>query len=382
MCKNLWTVVALCLIAGCGVQTIAPAPNAGGPPDIELTIRLRGDTDGTFEVGRFNAGELEQLNAGDVFTVRVEGKADVPPLLGTYEVVGSTLEFKPRFPLQRGVRYRAVVHADKLPRHDGEKYSPAEQVFFLPRADVPPTVVQQVYPTRDVVPENLLRFYIHFSAPMSRGDVYKHVRLLGPSDQPIEMPFLELEQELWDASSQRFTLFIQPGRIKRGLQPREELGPVLEEGRSYTLEIDREWLDANGEPLKETYRKKFRAAAPDETQPDPRAWKVQPPAAGGTGALAVSFPRPLDHGMLERVLWVTDERGQRLEGTVAVTGEETRWQFTPKESWRPGAYSVVVNTALEDPTGNSIARPFEVDVFRPIEGRIETRTTAIPFMVK
>jgi hypothetical protein len=376
MRNTLWAVAALSLIAGCGGQGVAPATNpVGPPPDSVPSIRLNGETDGTFEVNGFSASELARLNAADVFTVRVDSKADVPPLLGTYSVAGSTLSFKPRFPLQRGVRYRAAVRAagDKLP---------VEQMFLLPKPQAATTVVEHVYPTRDVLPENLLRFYVHFSAPMSRGDVYKYVRLLRADGKPVESPFLELEQELWDASSQRFTLLIQPGRIKRGLVPREELGPVLEEGKTYTLEISREWLDAEGEPLKETYRKTFRAAAPDETQPDPKVWQVQAPAAGRGESLVVTFPKPLDHAMLERVLWVTGPQGQRVEGAVAVTDQETRWRFTPKEPWRAGAYDLVVDTVLEDPTGNSIARPFEVDVFRPIERRVETNTTKVPFTVK
>ena len=43
----------------------------------------------------------------------------------------------------------------------------------------------------------------------------------------------------------RFTLLFDPGRIKRGLKPAQRrVGPVLEEGKSYTLVIDRGWTDA------------------------------------------------------------------------------------------------------------------------------------------
>ena len=307
--------------------------------------------------------------------MRVDGKADVPALLGEYAVKGDTLTFKPRFPLQRGVRYRAVVRAT------GDK-PPVEQTFLLPKPKMAPTVVEHVYPSRKELPENLLRFYFHFSAPMSRGDVYKYIRLLDAAGKPVEAPFLTLEQELWDEAGQRFTLLIDPGRIKRGLKPREDVGPALEQGKTYTLEISRDWPDANGEPLKETYRKKFTVVAPDETQPDPKTWKVQAPAAGKAEPLVVTFPKPLDHGMLQRVLWVKDEAGKEIEGIVSVTDEETRWRFTPKAPWRAGAYRLVVDTALEDPAGNSIKRPFEVDVFRPIERRVETKTTELPFTVK
>ncbi len=33
-----------------------------------------------------------------------------PPMLGTYEVATDAVRFKPRFPLERGVEYRAVFH--------------------------------------------------------------------------------------------------------------------------------------------------------------------------------------------------------------------------------------------------------------------------------
>jgi hypothetical protein len=354
-----------------------------------LRVRLNGETDGTFEVSGFSEATRKRLADKDfaaqlveVFTVRVDtGKKDVPPLLGEYKVKDDTLTFKPRFPLQRGLGYRAVVHPDKLPA-DGEKYAAVEETFLLPRPKTAPTVVERVYPSSDKLPENLLRFYFHFSAPMRRGEVYKHIRLLNAEGKPIEGPFLELDQELWDEAGRRFTLLIDPGRIKRGLRPREDVGPALEQGKSYTLEIGREWLDATGEPLKGSFRKKFRVVPPDETQPDPKTWKLQAPAAGKAEALLVTFPKALDHGMLQRVIQVTDDRGRNVDGTVAITDEETRWRFTPKESWRAGAYNLVVDTALEDPCGNSIARPFEVDVFRPIERRVETKTVQVPFSVK
>jgi hypothetical protein len=63
---------------------------------------------------------------------------------------------------------------------------------------VPTTVVSQVYPTAEVLPENLLKFYVHFSAPMSSGHIYDHIRLIGDSTgKEVELPFLEIDEELW-----------------------------------------------------------------------------------------------------------------------------------------------------------------------------------------
>src|SRR5262249_20228739 len=156
-----------------------------------------------------------------------------------------------RFPLEPGVRYRAVFGPADRP---GERI---ETIVSLPRRPTVPTTVIHVYPSASRLPENQLKFYLHFSAPMSRGEAYQHIRLLDAKGKPIDLPFLELDQELWDAEGQRFTLFFDPGRIKRGLKPREEVGPALEEGKRYTLVIDRAWSDAEGNPLKETHRKTF-----------------------------------------------------------------------------------------------------------------------------
>ena len=104
-----------------------------------------------------------------------------------------------------------------------------QDVEVLAKPKTEPTVVTQVYPTSDKLPENQLKFYLHFSAPMSRGDSYKHIQLLDEKGKAVELPFLELDEELWDPAGKRFTLFFDPGRIKRGLKPREEVGNEIRE---------------------------------------------------------------------------------------------------------------------------------------------------------
>ncbi len=60
---------------------------------------------------------------------------------------------------------------------------------------------------------------------MSRGEAYRRIHLLDADGKPIERAFLELGEELWDPDGKRFTLFIDPGRIKRGLKPRKGRRP-------------------------------------------------------------------------------------------------------------------------------------------------------------
>jgi hypothetical protein len=305
-----------------------------------------------------------------------------PALLGTYRVERGLLCFEPRFPLAAGVRYVAVLDFNAFPEAPEIKLPEVRQVLLVPKPKTVPTKVEQVYPTTDVLPENQLKFYLHFSAPMSRGEAYRHIRLRFEDGKVVEDPFLELDEELWDADNRRFTLFFDPGRIKRGLKPREEVGPSLIEGKRYVLEIDPGWTDANGNPLAETFRKSFRVVAPDDNAIDVQTWKITAPAAGTRAPLTVVFPKPLDNALAQRLVWVAGPDGQRVAGTVKLQEKETRWHFTPEVPWAAGTYQLTADTRLEDLAGNSIARPFEVDVFRPVQKEIKTQTVTLPVVVK
>jgi hypothetical protein len=376
-------------------MTLVLLAAAGKPKDPVIGLRLNqknGPEKATFEVTGLAPEDLAQLAAvkweparwAALFVVSVAGadtarEADRPPMLGSYHAGQTVLSFEPRFPLTPGLQYRAIFDPAKLPRpRAGE---PVRAQFSLPRSSTAATVVQQVYPTAGKLPENQLKFYIHFSAPMSRGEAYERIQILDSAGKAIDHPFLELDEELWDPQGRRFTLFLHPGRVKRGLKPREELGPILEEGKAYTLVIDRRWSDARGNPLKESFRKIFHVAAPDDNPPDPKTWKLQAPAAGTREPFAVRFPKPLDHGLLQRMLWVVDADDKKVTGGVTVGEEETVWRFTLEKAWPAGSYRLVADTRLEDLAGNSIARPFEVDVFHPVQREVKAETVAVPFRV-
>jgi hypothetical protein len=392
-----WGCLAALALAAWGLVDAA-GPNAERPPAkadkaSAPVIRLNEEKDRvTVDVTGLSKESVKELARlapgaakwGEVLEVYVErggkGRDGQPAMLGSHRLEKEVLRFEPRFPLVKGVSYRAILRPAALPGGTGKA---VEAVLSLPKPQrKPSTVVAQVYPSANHLPENTLKFYLHFSAPMSQGDSYRHIKLLDARGQAVDLPFLELDQELWDASGMRFTLFFDPGRIKRGLKPREEVGPALEEGKRYTLVIERTWADAEGTPMKATFRKPFTVGAPDDTQPNPKTWRLRPPSAGKRSPLRVMFPKPMDHALLHRLMWVVDGSGDRVEGTVTVTQRETVWQFTPERPWRAGHHSLVADKRLEDVSGNNIARPFEVDVLRPVERAIKTETVRVPFRVK
>ena len=69
----------------------------------------------------------------------------------------------------------------------------------------PSTRVAAVYPTGPEVPENHLRLYIVFSAPMGLGSGNAHVRLLDERGDPVADAFLPLDVDLWNADRTRYT---------------------------------------------------------------------------------------------------------------------------------------------------------------------------------
>jgi hypothetical protein len=305
----------------------------------------------------------------------------LPPMAGAYRVEANALRFEPQFPLEPGLTYRAVFRPDQLP--GANKAAPITSVYQSPmRSAAPATLVSRVYPSADTLPENLLKFYVHFTGPMSRGNIYDHIRLRDENGKDVELPFLEIDEELWDATTTRLTLIIDPGRIKRGVRPLEEIGPALEAGKSYTLAIGREWRDGAGNPLKENFQKAFKVAAPDREPPDPARWKVEAPRADSREPLAVVFPEPMDHALSLRLIRVAGDQGGIAPGKVSLEEQERRWTFTPDNVWRRGRYQLIIHTTLEDLAGNNIGKPFEVDLFEGVERRLPTTTVKLSFEVQ
>jgi hypothetical protein len=334
---------------------------AGAPPRAELRD------------GRVSVADAAPDAVLEVYVADAE---DPPPLLGETRREDGALVFEPRYPLAPGMRFRAVYR----PAPDG----PPEVTLLEtdPPPARPPTRVEAIFPTTDRLPENLLKLYLEFSAPMSAGQAWQHLRLLDAAGAPLAHPFLEIEQELWDPSGRRLTVLFDPGRVKRELLPHLEEGSPLREGREYVLEVDAGWPDATGRPLERPAQKRFLVGPPDHEPPSMDQWDVEAPAAGSREPLRVRFPEALDRGLLLSALSVEAASGEPLAGQAETADAETAWRFVPDGPWTPGAYALRAATVLEDLAGNSLERPFEVDVFERVEERVYEVTEALRFEVR
>ncbi|HEY7497602.1 MAG TPA: hypothetical protein VH740_03775 [Vicinamibacterales bacterium] len=318
--------------------------------------------------------------------VSVKGAdGDRPPAVaGRYAIAGDVLRFTPMFPLDEGRQYDVVLDPGFLPpnaRMIADPQNSVRAVVGRPAVErSPSTIVTHIYPSGGVVPANQLRLYLHFSAPMDWRSGYDYVKLLDERGEEVLDAFLPLDADFWNDDRTRYTVFFDPGRVKRGILPNRQMGRALEPGKRYTLVVKREWRDGHGLPLKDEFRHAFRAAAPIERALSTSAWTIAPPAGGSRAPLSVVFPQPLDRGLLQRALHV-ERDGKPLDGEIAIEAEETRWSFTPREPWRPGEHQLVALAFLEDLAGNRIGRAFEVDNFERADVTPEPERTAVRFKV-
>jgi hypothetical protein len=288
-----------------------------------------------------------------------ESPGDQPTVLGDYSVVGDAVRFEPRFPFAAG----EVYHARWIDGASGREVASARVRREAPASGEPARVIA-VYPSTDALPENTLRIYVHFSRPMSRGEAAAHVRLIGPAGE-VEQPFVALEHELWNGARDRLTLLLDPGRLKRGVGPNVEMGPVLTRGGSHRLEVAAGWRDGGGRPTAEPFVKSFEVVGADRERPRPGSWSLVPPREP-LGPVELRFGESLDRGLLQHAIRVEDPRGRAIEGRVSVGLGERSWSFRPAQPWPSTPCRLVVDATLEDPSGNRIGRLFE----EPLRGSV------------
>jgi hypothetical protein len=331
---------------------------ATSPPD--MAVAVTGLSSAELTSLRTARLSKEQWNA--VFVVEVAANETHVPMLGRYLVLDTAVEFIPPFPFDPGWEYRVRFDPSKLPTPRAEPI--IEKIVSLPKRDEAAVAVSAVHPSGGTWPANLLRLYVEFSGPMGRDAGLGHVKILDEQGHEVPDPFLPLEADFWDFPHTRYTVFFDPGRVKEGILPNRQMGRPLIAGRKYALVIDAEWRDSQFRPLKTNYRHEFLAGQAVTQSIALSEWKIAPPAAGSRAPLGITFPRPLDHELLQRTIRVKGPDGRAIAGTIELQADDTHWLFTPSDAWAPGEYQLDVLSILEDPSGNRIDRAFEVDLKR------------------
>jgi len=306
---------------------------------------------------------------------------DSTPIKGRYMATDSSVDFRPAFPFDAGRSYAARFDPARLPTPRSDS-AISIVVVVAGAAAHAGAVVQRMLPTADTLPENLLRVYLEFSAPMSREPGTSFVHLVDDRGREVTHAFLPLDADFWNPAHTRYTVFLDPGRVKRGILPNEQLGRALRAGRAYAIVVDSAWRDALGAPLARGFRHDFRVGPAVMSPISIATWIVTPPRAGARDSLVVRFPTPLDHGLLRRAVGVETVRGTAVPGEIHLGAGEREWRFRPRDAWRAGSYRLVVLAILEDVAGNGIGHAFEVDMFERADSTTAPERYTIPFTVK
>ncbi len=360
---------ALLLVSGCSPAGRAPAG------DIVISVEPARSSQSAFV--RVSGLSSDEAAAPQILTVTVQG-ADVA-IVGRMVVNGTSLEFHPAFPFDPGRPYLVRLDTSRWPAPRTPAVS--EAVVSLPaRAETARVTVDAIRPSQDRWPENTLRFYVHFSGPMSQASGVGKVHLVGEDGEDVADALLPLNVDLWNEERTRFTVLFDPARVKRGILANREMGRALVSGRRYAIVVDADWRDASGRPLASAYRHEFTAGPPLERALDTKTWHVAAPDAGTRDALTVTFPFALDSALLQRAIDVASDKQGLLKGTIEVGADAMSWRFVPDVPWQHGAHRLHVASILEDPAGNRIGRPFEAD---PSQAAVTTDAvpTPVPFTV-
>ena len=200
------------------------------------------------------------------------------------------------------------------------------------------TTVSDVYPSGTKLPENLLRFYIYFSTPMSQDTIGPAIDLLDSEGRPVDGVFLPGRFDLWSTDRTRLTRLLDPGRVKTGLQANLALGRVLVPGETYHLQVSENARDARGCELAASHRVTFEATKADLSPPSPAEWELIPPKAGTREPLTVARDGAVDHLSLAYKLRVIGPDGAPVPGRSDLGESETDWLFTPSVPWQDTAY--------------------------------------------
>jgi len=284
---------------------------------------------------------------------------------GSWTRTNEGAQFAPRFPGVPGTDFVVLGQGASGEQHWRE----LARVSVPPVELLPTTIIESIDPAGETIPANLLRFSVSFSAPIEEGSATGRIRLLDEAGTVMPGTLLDMPPELWDRSRRRLTVLLEPGRIKRGLQPNVQAGPPLRENSAVTLEVDSAIRDAGGATLAVPARRTYLVGPPVRSRVDPALWSVLWPSETAA-SLVVRFDRPLDRSLVGRCLRVRDERGDRIPGHAWLDEDALEWRFAPTTVAATQHLRLHIDTVLEDLAGNSVRRVFDRDLDDPADDGI------------
>ncbi|MBC7850360.1 MAG: hypothetical protein H7Y31_11520 [Chitinophagaceae bacterium] len=296
--------------------------------------------------------------------VEIVGDSNQESILGSIDLSGDSIFFRPYIPFTKGDSYRVKFNNVVI------------AIVRIPEPTGPAPEIVNIYPTNDTVPVNLLKLYIAFSIPMREGKWRDNIVLIKNGVDTVSDAFLDVDLELWNNEHTVLTIWFDPGRVKRGLQPNEKLGSPLHEKQKYELLVLKNLEDVDGRILRTGGSKRFFVNDRDSESPHVDDWLIRIPKSDTRTALHFSFGESLDAMLLENSISINyNEHG--LAGVFEPINKERELRFIPEASWQVGEYEIIVDPILEDLAGNNMTRLFDnpIDSSKKIKPSLRRKFT-------
>ena len=310
----------------------------------------------------------------------LEESTILQPIPGTFYMDQESVRFEPLFPFLKDTLYSLIVYKDT--EDNLNKPFESYNIQSLPNNLEPACEIVSIYPTANQIPVNQLKFYLHFSGPMTEGNSAQSITLQRTdTGEHLSNVFLH-EPELWDHEHKRLTILLDPARIKRGLQGNVQSGYPLVQDTAIMFTINESFLDAHGTRLKSSRETTYKIGPPERRLVEIKNWRYHYPNTHSLEPITVEFDRPLDHSLIQRCICIKDDSGNEVNGASQTGFEERSWQFFPQIPWSIGQYTIIVEDILEDLAGNSIKRVFDRELLEDDQSVHDIPVTSHSFFAK
>jgi len=272
------------------------------------------------------------------------------PILGKTIKKEDTIQFIPVVPFDWNQKY-TVIHEDRI------------EYYMIPiPKDYESIFVKNIYPSASAVPKNILKWYIQFSRPVNVVNLYDHLKFVSTAGDTLPRAILPLVNTLISRDGTLVTIWITPGRQKRGLIPNKQLGPVFNENEKYHLLISKKIKDRNGVPMNIAVKHTFTTKNEDRISPSTDTWNIEIPTINTISNLIIHSNESFDYGSSKQAIKIISPNNIEIIGNWQLLEQETVLSFTPKKTWQKGRYQIVCNPLLEDLAGNNLDKLFDAYV--------------------
>lgn len=312
----------------------------------------------------------EKVKAADILSLYLiinDTPASVP-VSGTYQLKDRELSFSPTYTLGCNMEFEVQYQ-------DGDQQ--VTKRFTIPSKPKPTSFSRVItaYPTSDTIPYNTLFFHVRFDQPMLNDKyAYRHVKVY--DENGVERESTWRQKSFWLDSNRLLVLMVHPGRVKSGIHYE---GPLFDSGKHYTIKIETNIKDANGQALSAEYTQQYFVKGDDRICPKAEVARELLPPAQTCEPIILSFSEGMDYASVTDGTKVYDKEGKLVPSVVKEGNDDRVYLVTPLQRWQKGKYTIVLKSAICDFAANRIRRPFETTDIKEMEK--DKLTTTFTFRI-